>query len=643
MPTDVRPMDQYSETIFKRTYARWSDEEKRRETHSESIDRYLNYFSKYLADKHAYFVPMRQYTSLRNDLLGLEIMPSMRALMTAGPALDSAAMANYNCTAHGIDCPEAFAELMYILMTGAGSGFSVERHFTDQLPVIPQLEPTNVTMIVEDSRVGWANAFLKLLRSLYSGLIPSWDISLLREKGARLKTFGGYSSGGEVLDELFAHVVQIFQNAQGRKLRPIECFSVCTYTAQIVVVGGVRRSATIALFDKDDDEMLRAKHGEWWVDNPHYAMANISAVFETDPTREDFDRFWEVLEHSGSGEPGIFNRKGVWEHLERNGRKIRDEQGALIKFLANPCCEIILRPMQACNLSGFAIRPEDSLDDLIYKAGQAAILGTWQSCINHFEFLRMEWKKNIDEERLLGVCPSGFYDHPILSKADRKAQAWLERMKDEAIFVNRVIAEDIGIPVSASVTSVKPAGNSGEMYNTASGIHPRLAKHFIRRIRVSKTDPVGFFLKSVGVPCEDSFQNPQRDWVLSFPRKAPEGAITVESVECIEQLTHWLHVKSHYTTHTVSATIYVRDNEWQDAGDWVFDNFCHITGLAFLPHDGGTYQQAPYEAIDAAKYEELLAEMPDEINWDLLKHFEQFDTTAVGQEMTCVGDKCVLP
>ena len=340
MMPPVRPshMDQYSETIFKRTYARWSDEQGRRETHAESIDRYLSYFTDYMAKHHAYYVPRSQTNSLREHLANLHIMPSMRALMTAGPALDSAAMANYNCTAHGIDCPEAFAELMYILMTGAGSGFSVERKFTDKLAPIPHLEPSNQTILVQDSRVGWAEAFITLLRALWSGSKPDWDISLLRPKGARLKTFGGYSSGGEVLDELFAHVVQIFENAQGRQLRPIECFSICTYVAQIVVVGGVRRSATIALFDKDDDEMLHAKHGQWWEDNPHYAMANISAVFETDPTREDFDRFWEVLEHSGSGEPGIFNRKGVWEHLERNGRQIRDEQGNLIPFLANPCC-----------------------------------------------------------------------------------------------------------------------------------------------------------------------------------------------------------------------------------------------------------------------------------------------------------------
>lgn len=643
--SDVRPQysDSYSETIFKRTYARWSDELNRREHHHEAVDRYLNFFDKYVSDKHQYQLDQRLYDQLRQGLLNLDIMPSMRAFSVAGPALEKVAMANYNCTAHGIDNIRAFSELMYILMTGAGSGFSVERQFTDQLPIIPsQLTPSVRHIIVEDSREGWCYAFDDLLRHLFSGSIPTWDISQLRPAGERLKTFGGYSSGGEVLDELFRHVVQIFTKAAGRRLRPVEVFAICTYVAQIVVVGGVRRSATIALFDKDDDEMLHAKSGEWWIDNPQFAMANISAVFEDDPTREDFDRFWKALEHSGSGEPGIFNRKGVWQHLKRQGRAIHYRDGRLIPFLANPCCEIILRPRQACNLSGIAVRPDDNLTTLEHKIALATVLGTLQATVNHFEFVSDEWHHNINEERLLGVCPSGFYDHPILSKADGMSEYWLQNMKRKAIDVNRAFAHDIGIPVSASVTSVKPAGNSGEMYNTASGIHPRRAEYFVRRIRVAKTDPVGPFLRDMGVPCEDSFQNPERDLVFSFPRKAPEGSITIDQVSAVQALNHWKHVKEHYTTHTVSATISVKDDEWDIAGDWVFSNFKHITGISFLPFDGGTYQQAPYETISEFEYEKLAREMPKEIDWDLLKFYERSDQTTASQELACIGDKCML-
>jgi ribonucleoside-diphosphate reductase alpha chain len=528
-------------------------------------------------------------------------------------------------------------------MTGAGSGFSVERQFTDRLPTIPShFHPSVRHIIVEDSREGWCYALDDLLRHLYSGSVPTWDISLLRPAGTRLNTFGGYASGGEVLDELFQHIVQIFKQAAGRRLRPIEVFSICTYIAQIVVVGGVRRSATIALFDKDDEEMLTAKSGEWWVDNPQFAMANISAVFEDDPTREDFDRFWGVLEHSGSGEPGIFNRKGVWQHLKRHGRAIHYSDGRLIPFLANPCCEIILRPRQACNLSGFAIRPDDNLAALENKTALATILGTLQATVNHFEYVSPEWHKNINEERLLGVCPSGFYDHEVLSKADGMSEYVLTNLRGVAQRVNKRFATDIGIPVSASVTSVKPAGNSGEMYNTASGIHPRRSKYFIRRIRVAKTDPVGPFLRDQGVPVEDSFQNPERDLVFSFPRKAPDGAITIDDVTAIQALNHWKHVKTHYTTHTVSATISVRDDEWDHAGDWVFSNFKHITGISFLPHDGGTYQQAPYETVSEFEYEKLAREMPVEIDWDLLKFYEQSDQTTASQELACIGDKCML-
>lgn len=639
-------MDLYAETIFKRTYARWNESEGRRETLEEAVDRLIGFFAKYLEENYGYEIPLEDLQDAKVGIENLEIMPSMRALMTAGPALEKVAMANYNCTAHGFDDIAAFSELMYILMTGAGSGFSVERRFTDKLPVVHPIIQSDMphnTILVQDSREGWCEAFDAFLRDLYAGRRPRWDISLLRGPGARLKTFGGYASGGQVLHELFEHCIKIFDGAQGRKLYPIEVFSIACMTAQIVVVGGVRRSATIALFDKDDEQMLFAKSGEWWKDNAHFAMANISAVFEDDPTPEDFERFWSALRASGAGEPGIFNRKGVWEHLKRHGRKIHYPDGSLIPFLANPCCEIVLRPMQACNLTGVAVRPDDTLEDLELKVDIATIIGTWQSCINHFEFVRQEWHDNINEERLLGTCLSGFYDHPVLSQVSDTSAYWLNHLRNTAIIANDFEAGVIGIPVSTSVTSVKPAGNSGEMYNTASGIHPRLAKFFIRRIRVSVTDPVAQFLKDAGVPCEPSVQNPERDLVFSFPRRAPDGTTLAEEVSCLRQLSHWLHVKHHYTTHTASATIYVRDHEWDEAGEWVFKNFREITGLAFLPFDGGTYQQAPYEAITEEKYDQLCAEMPTFIDWNALRFYEKDDTTSPSQELVCVGDKCILP
>lgn len=638
-------LDPYQNTIFKRTYARWVEAENRREHYPEAVNRYVDYFVGYNQERYDFDTPPSQIAAAKNALNTLEVMPSMRALMTAGPALDKVAMANYNCTAHGIDSVKAFSDLMYIMMCGSGSGFSVERQFTDKLPTVAHVVGKDDSSIrVDDSRIGWCEALHAYLIRAYHGRLSSFDISGVREEGSRLKTFGGYASGGQVLIDLGNHIDKIFLHAAGRQLTPYEIFSICTMIAQIVVVGGVRRSATICLFDLWDDEMLRCKTGEWYKEGSgteHFAMANISAVFLDTPTRAEFDRYWKALKDSFAGEPGIFNRAGIWRHLKANGRKIHYKDGTLIPFLANPCCEIILRPKQACNLTGVAVRPGDSLQDLERKVDIAAMLGTWQSGVNHFEYLDQEWHDNINEERLLGVCLSGFYDHEILGNSSPDSGFMLRHLKETAIKSNATYAAMLGIPASASVTSVKPAGNSGELYDTASGIHPRYSQQYIRTIRVSRSDPVAKFLEAQGVPMEVSVQN-ARDVIFSFPRKSPPNAVLASDIPALQQLGHWLHVKNNYTTHTVSATVYIRDDEWESSADWVHSNFDEITGIAFLPFDNGRYAQAPMQRITAEEFEQASSEFPAHVDWTQMVHFESVDTTSPSQEFVCVGDKCML-
>ncbi len=635
-------MSLYQQVVFKSRYARWLEEEGRREHWGETVDRYVDFFRHHLKDTLGHKVSSAVAEEVTDYIYNLDVMPSMRTLMTAGKALDSAHMANYNCTYCVVDHPRTFAEHMYVLMCGAGSGFSVERRFTEKLPEVPEeILPCDTTIVVADSRKGWCAAVNQLMNLLYAGSIPQWDTSKLRGEGERLKTFGGYSSGPKVLIELYHHIINTFKAAKGRKLKPIEVFSIMCFIAQIVVVGGVRRSATIALFDKDDIEMRSAKTGQWWVKNPHYAMANVSAVFETKPRAADFMDIWKDLVASGSGEPGMLNRKALWEQAESIGRASRWEDGTRIPFGVNPCSEIILRPYQCCNLSGVAVRPADSLEDLKRKVRVATIIGTWQATISDFDFLRKIWKQNVEEERLLGVCLAGVMDHPVLSQTSQEAAEWENALRDVAWETNAQLAKKLGIKQTASVTAVKPAGNSGELYDVASGIHARYSPYYVRTVRQSTGDPMTEFLKANGIPWEVSVQN-ARDVVFSFPRKSPEGAICANSRSAIEQLEHWLHMKTNFATHTISCTIYVKDDEWLTVGAWVFEHFDSITGLSFLPYDDHTYQQAPYQPISKEEYEKLLANMPEEIDWTLMAGFELTDTTTVSQELSCIGGACAL-
>lgn len=636
-------MSMYAETIFKTRYARWDEGLMRRETYGEAVDRYINYFVTMLKERHNYAVPIEDQMRVRCSMLSMETMGSMRSFMAAGTALKSTEVANFNCAYLPLDSLEAFAEHMYVLMCSAGSGFSVERMNVSELPFIPRGHTaSSEVIVVQDSRQGWCDAFLQLLKSLCAGEIPSWDVSLVRPEGARLKTFGGYASGPKPLIELFEYCVKIITGAGGRQLRPIEVFGIACYIAQIVVVGGVRRSATICLFDHDDHEMLNAKSGEWWKDNAHYAMANVSATFNVMPERDVFETFWSSLKNSGFGEPGLFNRQAVWIHNARHGRSNMDDNGALIMWGTNPCGEILLRPYSFCNLSAAAIRPDDSLTRLIDKVEVASILGTWQACVTQFEFLRPIWRENSERERLLGVCLTGIMDHAVLSNTSDRAKLWLQNLREAAIFENRDQARRIGIPVSHSVTSVKPSGNSGELYDVASGIHPRYSRQYIRTIRGSSGDPVTAFLKASGVPWEVSKQN-ERDTVFSFPIKVPAEAKIRADITAIQQLEHWLMVKDNYATHTVSCTIYVRPHEWDEVGDWVYIHFNDITGLSFLPYDDHKYEQAPIQPCTLEEYNAAVAAMPTEIDWDLLKHFEKVDTTTSSQERACVGGACEFP
>jgi ribonucleoside-triphosphate reductase (thioredoxin) len=650
-------MSVYQNVIHKTRYARWDNLVNAREDWNGTVDRYMQFFTQYLAEKHGYTIPEETAARARTALCAMDVMPSMRALMTAGPALQAVQMASYNCTYTPIDSIRTLPEIMYILMTGSGNGFSVERHNVNKLPSIPaelrSAEDDEVeVIIVADSREGWCDAYLALLTALWEGRIPTWDMSNVRPAGARLETFGGYASGPGVLDELFHHTVKVFRDAQGRKLRPIEVFSLATFVAQIVVVGGVRRSATICLFDLDDAEMMSAKSqglfeqnadGKWVAGpNAHFTMANISAVFNKRPERAEFDKFWATMKASGAGEPGIFNRDAMNRNADTIGRPVNNADGTPILWGANPCCEIQLRPDQACNLTAAVIRPEDTLDMIMDKVWLATILGTWQSCVTDFTYLGPEWKENIEAERLLGVSLTGFFDHPVLSQVSEESGEWLANLRSVAWTANAELADAIGIPRSTSVTTVKPAGNSSQLYDVASGIHPRYAPYYVRTIRQSVTDPITNFLRDMGVPNEPSAQN-ERDVVFSFPMKAPETAtVFAGTLGAIEQLRHWMHVKQNWATHTVSATIYVRAEEWDVVADWLYDHFDDVTGLAFLPYDDHVYPQAPYQPIDAATYYKLLSDFPATINWDIMRYYEAFDTTTTSQEMTCTGGQCEI-
>jgi len=629
-------MDYYQQFIAKSRYSRFLPEKNRREHWEESVDRYFIFMFNHLEEKYKFSPNNDLRLELINAVKNLDVMPSMRAIMTAGKALDRDNTAGYNCSYLPIDDPKAFDEAMYILLCGTGVGFSVEHKYVDQLPEVPdQLFDSQTTISVADSKEGWAKALRQLIALLYSGEVAKYDLNRIRPAGARLKTFGGRASGPGPLDELFKFTIAKFRGAVGRKLTSIECHDLLCKIGEVVVVGGVRRSAMISLSDLEDDRMRSAKSGNWWEHNAQRALANNSASYISKPDIGQFLQEWTSLYNSHSGERGIFSRAASKTQATKNGRRDSDYD-----FGTNPCSEIILRPYQFCNLTEVVVRAEDTVADLANKVRIATILGTFQSTLTHFPYLRKIWQKNTEEERLLGVSLTGILDNPWMGRVCESTTQSLEYLRDVSITTNNEFATRLGIPVSAAITCVKPSGTVSQLVNSASGIHTRHSEYYVRRVRGDKKDPLTKFLTDSGIPTEDCVMRPDSTAVFSFPVKAPESSRTREHLTAMQHLDLWLMYQRHWCEHKPSVTISVKEDEWMDVGAWVWRNFDEISGISFLPWDGGSYRQAPYEECTKEQYEELKAEMPETIDWDNLK--EEDDNVEGAQTLACVAGHCEI-
>jgi len=628
LPTD------YQTFIATSRYARWLDDEKRREYWPETVSRYIEFMDQSLREKHNYKMDAVLKAELLDAIINLEVMPSMRALMTAGPALARENVAGYNCSYTPINHPRCFDEVLYILMNGVGVGFSVERDDINQLPIVNEHFEKSTTVIhVADSKAGWARALRELISLLYAGQIPSWDMSAVRPAGSRLKTFGGRASGPAPLEDLFKFVVNVFQNAAGRKLYAVECHDLVCKIAEVVVVGGVRRSALISLSNLSDGRMRNAKSGEWWTDNPQRALANNSVAYSETPGMDAFMEEWLSLYQSKSGERGIFNRQAAQAQAAKNGRREYDHP-----FGTNPCSEIILRPHQFCNLTEVVVRAEDDFDSLKRKVRLATILGTFQSTLTDFKYLRKVWKQNTEEERLLGVSLTGIFDNKIMvGKGSYQVGPNLREMRQEAVMTNAKYAKQIGIPQSTAITCVKPSGTVSQLVDSASGIHPRYAEYYIRRVRGDIKDPLTQFLMDSGVPHEPDVMNPDNMMVFSFPQKSPSK---VTNLTAIEHLELWLAYQENWCEHKPSITVSVAEDEWMKVGAWVYDHFDEVSGISFLPKSDHTYRQAPYETITKDEYEALVKESPKQIDWARLSEYELEDNTESSQTFACTSDAC---
>lgn len=624
-------MDQYQHFIALSRYARWRQEDQRRETWEETVQRYIDFFQERTGE---------DLSEAREAITQLDVMPSMRALMTAGKALDRDNVAGFNCSYLPIDHPRAFDELMYILMCGTGVGFSVERQYINELPeVAHEFTNTDTEIVVRDSKIGWATAFRELVSLLYSGRVPRWNTERVRPAGARLKTFGGRASGPEPLEDLFRFASTLFQGARGRRLSSVEAHDLCCKIADIVVVGGVRRSALISLSNLTDDRMRRAKSGQWWIDNVQRALANNSVSYTEKPDMEAFLKEWQSLYESKSGERGIFSRVASQKQAAKNGRRDHDKD-----FGTNPCSEIILRPNQFCNLSEVVVRAGDSLDDLREKVRIAAILGTLQATLTDFRYLRPIWKKNTEEEALLGVSITGIMDHPVMSGDSEKEYLprWLEELKDVAIETNQQWSKKLGINQSTAITCVKPSGTVSQLVNSASGIHPRFSRYYVRRVRADQKDPLALLMRDQGFPVEQDVMNPHNA-VFSFPQKAPESGVVVKDVGAMEQLRLWKIYQDYWCEHKPSITVYYTPEEFLEVGAWVYKNFDAVSGISFLPVSEHTYQQAPYEEITEEEYNKMSEGMPI-AEWNDLGQYETTDDAVnTSKELACsAGGTCEI-
>ena len=643
LPTD------YQNFIALSRYARWIEEENRRETWSETVDRYVQYMVTHVSKNHNLDLSVDLQKKIFDNIVSLNVMPSMRAMMTAGKALDRCHVAGYNCSYLPVDSPRAFDECMYILMCGTGVGFSVERENVDKLPVVNEHFEESTTVIkVGDSRSGWAKALRELIAMLYVGQVPKLDVSDVRPAGARLKTFGGRASGPEPLVDLYNFCINIFRNAAGRGLYPIECHDIMCKVGEVVVVGGVRRSALISLSNLGDDQMRHAKSGQWWENEGQRALANNSVAYKSKVSMETYMREWLSLVESKSGERGIFNRKSAVKQAAKNGRRDTDHA-----FGCNPCSEIILRPYQFCNLSEVVVRENDTMETLKEKVRIATILGTLQSTLTDFKYLRKVWKDNTEEERLLGVSLTGIMDNKEFNTDafwvyEDGMNLWdeygtgdkLKELKEIAIETNKQFAQSLGIPQSTAITCVKPSGTVSQLVDSASGIHARHSKYYIRTVRGDNKDPLTQFMIYSNIPNEPDVMKPDSTTVFSFPMKAPDNAITRDDVDAEDQLKIWLAYQRHWCEHKPSVTITVKEDEWMKVGAWVYENFDDISGISFLPHSDHTYAQAPYQEITKDKYEELMKEMPQAIDWSRLIDFEKEDTTTGSKELACTAGVC---
>ena len=628
---------QYQHYIHLSRYARYLADKGRRETWEETVDRYITFFQRIYKKQ----LDNKLWTDLRNGILNLEVMPSMRCLMTAGTALERDNVAGYNCAYVAVDHQRIFDEILYVLMCGTGVGFSVERQYIQKLPVVAdKLYPTDTTIVVADSKIGWAKAVRELISMLYSGQIPKVDVSRVRPQGAVLKVFGGRASGSAPLLDLFEFATVTFRNAEGRKLQSIEVHDLVCKIADIVVVGGVRRSALISLSNLSDQRMQSAKSGMWWDQEPHRALANNSTCYTEKPDMRAFMHEWSMLYQSKSGERGIFNREAVNKHVKYLDRREWEGQ----EFGTNPCSEIILRPRQFCNLSEVIIRPGDTTNDLHRKVRLATVLGTLQSSLTDFRYLHSSWQRNTEEERLLGVSLTGIMDHPEMSGMEwpKELGHKLEQLKQEVITTNKSTAKKLGIDPSVATTCVKPSGTVSQLVDSASGIHPRYSAHYIRTVRGDTKDPLTMFLKDQGVPNEPDATKPESTVVFSFPVEAPRDSVMRDALSATEQLELWKVYQEHWCEHKPSITVYVKEHEWMEVGAWVIENFDILSGVSFLPHTDHIYKQAPYQEITKEEYKEAVKAFPKELKWEDLTLYEQSDTTIGSQEYACVSGVCEI-
>ena len=630
----------YQNFIHLSRYSRWQDSDSRRETWNETVTRYMDFMKEHLKDKCNYKMPIALHDEVKDNILSLKVMPSMRALMTAGDALRKENIANYNCSYIPADKVRAFDEMLYILLNGVGVGFSVERQYISKLPAMAEeFHDTDTTLMVADSKLGWAKAYKELISLLIAGEVPKWDLSKIRPAGARLKTFGGRASGPGPLEELFKFTIQTFKDAKGRQLTSFEVHNLFCKIADVVVVGGVRRASLISLSNLSDDRMRHAKSGQWWMAHPELALSNNSVCYTDKPDVGIFMEEWLALYNSKSGERGIFNRKAAIDAVKKVNERAGEERREIDhEFGVNPCGEIILRPRSFCNLSEVIVRAKDSKSDLMDKIRIATILGTWQASLTDFKYISSKWKENCEEEALLGVSLTGIMDNTLTNGTGKSRESlaeFLSSMRECAMKINKEHAKKIGINPASAITCVKPSGNISQLVNSASGIHARHSKYYIRSVKVNKNDPIAMFMIEQGFPFEKDMHKPDVAVLFRFPIKSPEGSVTRNDRSAISELELWMIYREHYCDHNPSCTINVREDEWPEVGSWVWKNFDNISGLAFLPYSEHSYKQAPYEECTEEEYKSLT--LPKSVDWSELSKFEINDNTEGSQNLACTA------